>query len=175
MDQVGEEMSNTPQSDRPQRTSLGILAVVGIVVIIGAVVALTFSLRLGRGTPSFSTFVDHNSTYQAELAEACEMLFEKTPSDSVRERDFQRDDESLPLAIQSLQPRAVHVAKNLLYQNDTNLHSHVLIHVGSGLGGFSVVWSPENGMSQDPTWVLSANQQNLSKILFKTNKIDTSK
>ena len=127
----------------------------------------------GKGTRDYRRLVTRNATYHAQLAKACDSLWRQNAQVGHQEVRFSATNPGTPLIIQQLAPNAdVAIGADVKVENDTNLLSYLVIRVGSGRGGYSVVWAPEDEGNDHSKWTLSANQESLSAVLFTRNGVN---
>jgi hypothetical protein len=143
------------------------LTLFGLLAFVLAVVFLLGYGWPGRGIGDYPRFVIREPAYHAQFAQACEALLRSTPQG--HHRHLAGSDAALDPVILQLHPRIVNVARDIIVQNQTNQASGVTIYVGIGPAMYSVVWAPQDGVAENPVWELSANQESLSTVLFKTN------
>lgn len=151
------------------------LLFIGLFILLGApAVALLCVFPLdGPGTRNYRRLVTRNAMYHAQLAQACDSLWRQNAQSSHQEVRISASNPGTPLIIQQLAPNAdIAIGADVKLENDTNLLSYVVIRVGSGRGGYSIVWAPEREGNDRSKWTLSANQESLSAVLFATNGVN---
>jgi hypothetical protein len=109
-------------------------------------------------SPSFNSFVRHDTKYYAEFARECDSLIARTSAP----RRVRGDEEGLPTLL-----RGLHVP---WIELDTN---RVSISTGEGRGGYGILWGPS---SRNPAlWELSAGAESYITVLYSENKITGSR
>lgn len=130
------------------------------------VVAMTF--RFAQRSPGYSSFVMRSADYHKKLAEASSILFLVTPRDAENERVIPGSDEILPCIVRDLRARKIRVGSELMVE--TRRISFVIIQIGEGRDGYTIIWEPHDSSKSNSVWELSANHEGESRVLFTAKK-----
>lgn len=140
------------------------------VLLLALIIAVTwFGSLSGSGTAGYRRFANRDQDYFAKLAMACDSVLRTTRRYHLEVRLIATNNE-LPQIIRQFGPNAlVAFGKEIPFENDTGWTSYVTVHVGSGPSSYVVVWSNRGADGSHSKWVLSVNQESLSRQLFETN------